>query len=612
MSLDGSGSSHGPLTEDQQTTSANKIASHSPHLSSTNGIEITPMTSPGPDSSRQEADVGDMSLPAEQRRHLLELESSFKIDSDLRTTPEEESSMMSGRIGDMRPPPLPPVGMSRRGLQRTPSSISNHSKIRSGAATPTTIAGSKEDLRGKKILADTEETTSPFADSAAFSPLQTPVPTSETDSEPNLSSSPTLAAQARSSNRSSISLAAAFLPNSSHEPSPEEIGLAIDRRPSTVSTKGEGYYGSLGSEEATSAVRPTGSVRGRGLSSNSSSNLVGGSTSGTHRRRPKFLRSRQSSQRSSVSSIGDTGMEAGDDGASTITAIEGGGVLSRSTSLGSIASGITGIAGAGSIRGTEGLFGNMSTAAERALARLDEEEKNSRRGSVADGNEASGPKDDAVPEPTTPKSQKPPLPPTDTVITAQVKSVHVPATVAREYRAGHLAPMQTPGSPSKRGGPGATPAPGQGKNMTLKEQSTIIDRLQKENFDLKIKVFYLNEKLEKRSDEGVKEMMKENVDMKVKLAEGMRERKSLKRRIKELEKKIQEMGGEKEGKEDGEDNITELWELKERVERYEVEIEELSRREKEREDRMREEISRKGAAGGERAEEIVSYTRSLF
>ncbi|KAG0642806.1 hypothetical protein HOY80DRAFT_880908 [Tuber brumale] len=138
--------------------------------------------------------------------------------------------------------------------------------------------------------------------------------------------------------------------------------------------------------------------------------------------------------------------------------------------------------------------------------------------------------------------------------------------------------------------------------MTLKEQSTIIDRLQKENFDLKIKVFYLNEKLEKQSDEGVKETMKENVDMKVKLAEGMRERKSLKRRIKELEKKIQEIGGEKEGKEDGEDNITELWELKERVERYEVEIEELSRREKEREDRMREEISRKGAAGG--AEEV--------
>jgi hypothetical protein len=260
----------------------------------------------------------------------------------------------------------------------------------------------------------------------------------------------------------------------------------------------------------------------------------------------------------------------------------------------------------------------MSTAAERALARLDEEEKNSRRGSV---DERGGQRDEVTQnsnsadststEPTTPKSQNPPPPPTDTAITAQVKSIHVPGTVAREYRAGHLALTQPPGSPSKRGAPGATPAPGQGKNMTLKEQSTIIDRLQKENFDLKIKVFYLNDKLERQSDEGIKEMMKENVDMKIKLAEGMRERKALKRRIKELEKKIQEMGGEKEGKEDG-DDLTELWELKERVERYEVEIEELSRREKEREDRIREEIVKKGPASGDRAEEVVSLPNTPF
>lgn len=141
--------------------------------------------------------------------------------------------------------------------------------------------------------------------------------------------------------------------------------------------------------------------------------------------------------------------------------------------------------------------------------------------------------------------------------------------------------------------------------MTLKEQSFIIDRLQKENFDLKIKVFYLNEKLEKQSDEGIKEMMKENVDMKVKLAEGMRERKALKRRVRELEKKIEEMGGEKEGEEeDGE-----LWELRERVERYEIEIEELTRK-ADRERKMREET---GKGQPPRAEEdVVSDLRSLW
>lgn len=138
--------------------------------------------------------------------------------------------------------------------------------------------------------------------------------------------------------------------------------------------------------------------------------------------------------------------------------------------------------------------------------------------------------------------------------------------------------------------------------MTLKEQSGIIDRLQKENFDLKIKVFYLNEKLEKQSDEGIKEMMKENVDMKVKLAEAMRERKALKRRVKELEKmRGEKAGGEGEGE-------TELWELRERVEKYEIEIEELRRGKERREARE----GRGGTEGGKgvpaRAEDVVSLS----
>ena len=92
------------------------------------------------------------------------------------------------------------------------------------------------------------------------------------------------------------------------------------------------------------------------------------------------------------------------------------------------------------------------------------------------------------------------------------------------------------------GTPGGT---NRGREMTLKEQTASIDRLQKENFDLKIKVYYLNEKIEKQSEEGVKEALQENVDMKVKLAEGLREKKALKRRVKELEKQIEQLGGEK-------------------------------------------------------------------
>ena len=125
--------------------------------------------------------------------------------------------------------------------------------------------------------------------------------------------------------------------------------------------------------------------------------------------------------------------------------------------------------------------------------------------------------------------------------------------------------------------------------MTLKEQTASIDRLQKENFDLKIKVFYLNEKLEKMSDEGVKEITKENIDLKVRLAEGVRERKQLKKRIRDLEKNVEQLGGEKEREEEAsaQAESEEIWELRERIERYEAENEEFRRRDAERNERMR-------------------------
>ena len=138
-----------------------------------------------------------------------------------------------------------------------------------------------------------------------------------------------------------------------------------------------------------------------------------------------------------------------------------------------------------------------------------------------------------------------------------------------------------------------------GREMTLKEQTASIDRLQKENFDLKIKVYYLNEKIEKQSEESVKEALQENVDMKVKLAEGLREKKALKRRVKELEKQVEQLGGEKKVDEEGDSE--EVWELRETVERYEIEIEEYRRKEQEREDRLAD--ARRHAENGERHDE---------
>lgn len=581
-------------------------------------------TSPIYDDSRNESShlasggghhPGDMSLPPDQRRHLMELESSFKVDSDRgessMVSPGSEDVLAFGKVGDMGPPPIP-VNPPKRRLQRSTSSISTRSTRSSrSVSTSHRISTKTETVGGIGGKPEQQQLSIPKSTSSPFLPLpdgdsggpETPSPTTPllpTDNDPleTFSSSPTVAAQNRNSSRSASALGPAFVPASRSDtlPTPEEIGLAIERRPSARSLRGEAASGSMASEPVKSSSASSRSTR---IVSSSSANYG-------NKRRPKFIKSRQSSsQRSSISSINDMNPDFDNDGVSTLTAGEvgngiGGGVLSRSTSLGSIASGVTGIAGSGSsVYGDKTL--SVSTAAERALARLDEEERNSRRGSEGEVQRSRQPTSgEDFPEPRTPTDQKPPpLEPTDTVIAAHVKSIHIPPTVTREYTSRVMAP----GSPSKR--LGATPVLAQGKNMTLKEQSFIIDRLQKENFDLKIKVFYLNEKLEKQSDEGIKEMTKENVDMKVKLAEAMRERKALKRRVRELEKKIEEMGGEKEG-EQGEE--TELWELRERVERYEIEIEELTRRAKERERKMRDDIGKGQPA---RAEDVVSY-KSLF
>lgn len=551
-------------------------------------------TSPLSDTSRNESGrfassggqhPADMSLPPDQRKHLLEMESSFRADEDPGDSSvatdfsEILSGTVFGRVGDMGPPPIP-VNLPKRRLQRSASNISTRSsKSSKSISTSKRISTTREGLfRGGGAGGDKQEQhlQSPILPSSHYdpensSPDRTPLPSE--DNPDTLPSSPIVAAQNRNSSRSSA-LAPAFVPRT--DPNSEEIGLAIERRPSGRSSRDEGSHGGIHSTEVV-----------KSSSASSRSTRMSSSSASHGKRRPKFLKSRQSdSQRSSISSMTDMNPDFDNDGASTITAGGiGGGVLSRSTSLGSIASGVTGLAGSGgSIYSGSGEKPtiSLSTAAERALARLDEDERNFRLNSTVspDGNRRRQPSlGDSSSEPKTPTDQKPSLEPTDTVIAAHVKSIHIPPTVTREYHSRH------PSSPSKR--PGATPVLAQGKNMTLKEQSFIIDRLQKENFDLKIKVFYLNEKLEKQSDEGIKEMMKENVDMKVKLAEGMRERKALKKRVRELEKKIEEMGGEKEGEEDD----GELWELRERVERYEIEIEELTRK-AERERKMREETGK--------------------
>ena len=303
------------------------------------------------------------------------------------------------------------------------------------------------------------------------------------------------------------------------------------------------------------------------------------------RKRPKFLKSRMASQRSSYSSHTTTSTDGGSDvtlGADY--ALQSGGAapfggsvhsrpsmdFSRTTSLGSIASGVSAFSdGEDRLRSNSGgIEGNLST--------LNEEDFLPRIGGALHG------EDDDIPE--TPKATSRSLnTPTETVIAQHVRDVQVPATMAREYHDRHRPP-----SPEKRNGAPTPSISRHGKNLTLKEQSSTIDRLMKENWDLKLKISFLNDALNRRSDEGVKAIISENVDLRTAKFQSMTETRELKRSIRELERKLREKSDQlaenlknvkpagsshgPEGQQEFDDKMTFLMD---RVMTYEVEIERM-------------------------------------
>ncbi|KAI1073572.1 hypothetical protein F5B20DRAFT_499356 [Whalleya microplaca] len=298
--------------------------------------------------------------------------------------------------------------------------------------------------------------------------------------------------------------------------------------------------------------------------------------------RPKYLRSRHASHNSSTESFA-----ADDDVDSDVTvgmgadyALQSGGAapaydmtrsisntLSRSVSMGSMASGI------------DEIPDPIRPDALEPLREVD----NPMPGRHVDYSDA-----------TTPKPKRNSLMPTDTVIARHVRNVEVPESLAQEYKTkgGFTTPLQQ----QYRKVSEYTPAPPtgttnrSGKNMTLKEQSNTIERLSKENFDLKLKVMFLSDRLDTLSEEGVKEMISENVELKTKLAVVQRDNKILRRRVKELEKRLRDeedrpstarSGYSSDGPEtpafdpDAQEREEELTYLRERVEEYVTEIERL-------------------------------------
>jgi predicted nucleic acid-binding Zn-ribbon protein len=238
-------------------------------------------------------------------------------------------------------------------------------------------------------------------------------------------------------------------------------------------------------------------------------------------KRPIFLQNRQSSQRSSVSSIAarsdasggtdltigaDFGLQSG--GALPSDLNNGLPSLSRLPSLGSISMSSSHSDLAPQFSRTRSSTSATGIVVDSALSRLDEE------------------------EPITPRLGSM-MAPSDTVIAQHVKNIQVPESIAREYRARH-----STRSPERRQAIGLSYSTRSKANLTLKEQNSKIDKLSKENFDLKLKIHFLDQALQNRSDEGVKEMINKNVQLQTDLANEKKENMSLRRKIRELEKKM--------------------------------------------------------------------------
>ncbi|KKA30874.1 hypothetical protein TD95_000740 [Thielaviopsis punctulata] len=186
-------------------------------------------------------------------------------------------------------------------------------------------------------------------------------------------------------------------------------------------------------------------------------------------------------------------------------------------------------------------------------------------------------------DPKTPKNKNNHLaPPTDTVIARHVRNVQVPDNLVEEYK--FKGDLVTPHKIAESYNSIGRSAAAAGKNMTLREQSSTIERLSKENFDLKLKVMFLKDRLDRLSEEGIKQMISENVDLKTTLAITQRDNKALRKRVKQLEKQLKEeeqrpstshSGDSNEDDEEAHERREELLYLRERMEEYVVEIEKL-------------------------------------
>ena len=493
----------------------------------------------------------------EMRRHLMDVESSFLPEKSPVASKDRSGADDTFVFGSSH-------SEHHRSEEHDPSQVSK------SPDTPpeyyqTPAPGNDRDLPEHQ-RAGTE-----YGDQANTSSLET------------MSSSPTAAAAARTISRV-VSLASMTGYETADEQRPTTLGLEEAHQANNDESTPKNIY--LPSKMSSRPGSPTPTRPNFDLVSEDATNGDiddGKSTSLQNpRKRPKHLNNRYASQRSSYSSY-TSRTTTSTEGASELTvgaeyALQTGGAapfgsssverprneLARSLSLGSMASGISALSdGEDRSRFIGTVQDGLGSLAEEEISPLADKMSRSRI--------------DELSVPLTPR--------------ALSRSSHTTTTesTAGQHQQGSSYDRQSNASPDRRNGL-PTPATSRAKNLTLKEQGSTIDKLQKENWDLKMKIHYLDKALDVRSEEGVKAMISENVELKTQKLNAARELRNQKRLVRELESRLKEtqerasaqlreaMENAHATSRDGESKAeleSEVIFLRERVETHEVEIEKL-------------------------------------
>ncbi|KIM72401.1 hypothetical protein PILCRDRAFT_53238, partial [Piloderma croceum F 1598] len=80
-----------------------------------------------------------------------------------------------------------------------------------------------------------------------------------------------------------------------------------------------------------------------------------------------------------------------------------------------------------------------------------------------------------------------------------------------------------------------------GANLTLRDQEKHIDNLKKENFNIKLRVHFLEERLAQLAPDQIDAALKQNINLKIEVQQRGIELKKLKKLVIELERELERL-----------------------------------------------------------------------